>query len=103
MQSLWLNPMFLEWVRTGRKRSTVRIGKRNFDLGPLGLQSQDEKIEVTVTDVSHKKFKDLSVGDAMEDGFDDLDGFKKILKQIYPELKEDSELTVIKFEYSVPA
>ena len=93
MQSLWLNPMFFEWDRTGRKRSTVRIGKKIFDLGPLELKSQDEKIEVTVTDVFHN----------MKDGFDDLDGFKKILKQVYPELKEGSDLTVIKFEYSAPA
>jgi hypothetical protein len=92
--------MFLEWVRTGRKRSTVRIGKRQIERGPLEFKSRDQSLVVTVTEVSHKRFQDLSLGDAMDDGFDDFEGFKAILKRIYPELKEDSELTVIRFEYT---
>lgn len=99
MQTLWLNPMFIQWIRSGRKRSTVRIGDRKIDPGALEFKSQAERVLVTVTRVDRKTFGELDMEDARDDGFDDFEGFKKILRQIYPDLKEDSVLTVVRFEY----
>lgn len=94
---LRLLPEFFEAVRSGRKRATIRLGRKWFQPGLLLLDSDSESLAVNVTDVVHKRFSDLTEDDAHTDGVDGLDALRAVLRSIYPVIHNTSYLTIIRF------
>ena len=95
--SLRLRPEFLGAVRCGQKRTTIRIGQRHIEPGPLVLESQGESLLVNVTKVTYKRFGDLNDDDAKSEGYTDLTQLQEELRSVYPRLRKNSPLTVIEF------
>lgn len=99
-QVLRLRPEFFDGIRQGKKHSTIRAGRRNLNPGPLILQSKFDALTVDLTEVIYKKFGELTQNDAYSDGFATLEELQKTLKQFYPNLNENSIITVVHFQPS---
>jgi hypothetical protein len=89
-----LLPEYLEWLRVGRKSTTVRYRPGALDLPsawvlPLethsaaGVPSRDETHSVRIVSVTLKYFRDLSDEDAANDGFTSLADLKQALSHLY--------------------
>ena len=94
---LRLLPKFFESIRSGQKRSTIRLGQKWFQPGLLLLECDAESLPVNVVQVEHRKFSGLTEEDAREDGFERLNSLKEALRSIYPNIRESSFLTIIHF------
>lgn len=101
-QVLRLRPEFFDAVRRGKKCSTIRAGRRNFKAGPLTLQSDFDTLTVQVTEVIYKKLGELTHDDAQTDGFATLEELRATLKKFYPNLHENSSVTLIYFQLPTP-
>lgn len=96
--SLRLLPEFISAVQEGSKRATVRMGRKWFQTGFIFLESDHEKILVCVTEVTHKRFCDLTEEDARADGAESLSALKETLRSIYPTIRIKSHVTIVQFE-----
>jgi hypothetical protein len=96
--TLPLKREFMELVRRGVKRSTVRAGARNVALGQTQLVSGNDRIAVAVTGVERKTFADLDDVDAATDGFESVAALRSALLHFYPDLKETSQVTIVHFD-----
>jgi hypothetical protein len=99
---------FIEWVRSGRKTTTVRYVKGGVDApGALRLDViptkdfeknyDDERVAVDTYDILRvcvKLFGDLDDVDGRRDGFTSGEELKSVLRQIYGPIT-DSELVTI--------
>jgi len=98
---LRLRAEYLRLVRLGEKRSTIRKGKRDIKLGLLLLESGTDRQVVNVTLVRHCLVKDLTIEDAQDDGFADIESLLAELLSIYSNLEGFHYVTVIKFDTMV--
>ncbi len=91
-------------ILKGEKVTTIRLGKRKFSEGQEVVLSVEDKpfAKATVKRVEYKKLSELSEEDAKKDGFHSKKKLLKVLKQYYPKIREDSEITVIEFENVEP-
>jgi ABC-type lipoprotein export system ATPase subunit/GNAT superfamily N-acetyltransferase len=96
--SLRLLPELISEVRKGKKRASVRAGRKWFEAGLLILQSDRESLPVRVTETLHKRFSDLTCEDAMLEGLNDVESLQHTLRCIYPKLGPRSIITVVRFE-----
>lgn len=89
---------FLPLVRSGRKRSTVRAGRRRAELGPAEIVSDGVRIPVQLTGIEYKIFAHLTDKDAVVDGLASRIELQKVLLSFYPSLSDDDTVTIIHFE-----
>lgn len=97
MLSIRLKSHFLDAVRKGKKRSTVRAGARLAEFGPARIVSGEVQIPIELTQLTIKPFSRLTEDDAREDGFDSLDELRRVLRGFYPRLAEDDPVTIFSF------
>ena len=83
---------------SGRKRTTVRQGKRNYRLGEAHIKADDETIAIKITGVKYKKFGDLTDEDAKTDGFENLGELQAALRKFYPTINEMKVTTIVLFD-----
>jgi hypothetical protein len=97
MQELLQHDDLLDQILAGKKHSTTRKGRRDVTTGPLKIRGTESNrtIDVHVTFVSFMKFKELNPEDAEISGYDSVKSFKSRLCEIYGDLDEDQEMTVI--------
>jgi carbamoyltransferase len=101
---------FLERLRRGRKRSTIRYRKGavelpSFNSLPLyetpdygvGDRSKPTAV-VEITDIRYQIFGELTERDAVTDGFDSREEMRRELKEIYKELQDDEWVTIYSIE-----
>jgi hypothetical protein len=93
-----LKAQFLDLVRQGRKRSTVRLGKRHYELGRAALVGPQGTVFVQITKLRYVSLSDLTDDDAIADGFTSRAELANTLRKIYGSLPPDAEMTVIHFE-----
>ena len=98
--SLGLSDQYHELVLNGEKTSTVRLGHVVFADSNLMLTFENKpNIQVEIQEVIHdKNLKDLTEKDAQKDGFESLSKLKTALSTFYPDITEDSKVTVVCFE-----
>ena len=96
--SLRLFPEFISAVKEGGKSSTVRMGRKSFQTGFMLLEGDHEKIPVRVTNITHKRFCDLTEEDAKADGAESLSTLEETLRSIYPTIRIKSPVTIVYFE-----
>lgn len=90
MALLLFQKRFLEAIRTGEKKTTIRRwsrprvqpGRRAFSPG-LGW--------ISIENVDEVKLRDLDDTDARADGFDSARQMRRELKRIYPRIKADGK------------
>jgi hypothetical protein len=92
-------------IKSGLRKVTFRLGARNISLGKLNIldaENESDSIVVEVSSVSVKKFDEIDTDDVK--GIS-VPGFRlseliKTMHQIYPQIKPDSEVTIV--EFSIP-
>jgi ABC-type lipoprotein export system ATPase subunit len=95
---LRLLPEFFDAIRSGRKHTTIRLGRKWYQPGLMLFESDFDNLAVNITEVVHKKFSDLTKSDAHDDGLKNLNLLKKTLRAIYPNIYDDSYLTILRFK-----
>lgn len=95
--TLPLDARYFHLVRTGKKRSTIRAGKRVIPLGVARLVGGVDSARVIVTAVETKSFSDLTEEDALRDGFESVGQLKRALHSFYPDIDDSKPMTVINF------
>jgi hypothetical protein len=88
---------FLNLIRDGRKKTTIRLGSRDIGLGPLTLLSGRQKLDVQVTAAMRKTVAELTDQDAQNDGFFSLSELRNALRRFYPQMKENDLVTIVHF------
>ena len=85
-------------LETG-KRTTIRLGRRNIELGDLVFESvETNRTEtVNVLNVHFCKLANVYIGDLQNDGFKDHHDMWEQMKRFYPDITFDDEVTTIKF------
>lgn len=89
---------YIPAIRTGRKTTTIRKGRKTFDHESILLKSRSAFEAVKITEVKHTLFKCLTEEDARKDGFTSLEELKFALLKYYPDLRDDGWVTIICFE-----
>ena len=97
---------FLQWLREGRKVTTIRLRKgavevpsssvlplyETADFGPGDRSRPTEFVKVSA--LRYHRFGELSPHDAVRDGFRSIRDMRKTLGEIYPEIADDDWVTV---------
>lgn len=88
---------YLQWIKSGRKRSTIRKGKLQIRPGLLLLECGRETLAVNVEEARYRQFRTLDEQVAKSDGFDDLRELRKALLGFYPGVKDTTYFTIVDF------
>jgi ABC-type phosphate/phosphonate transport system ATPase subunit/GNAT superfamily N-acetyltransferase len=94
---LRIDSSYLEWIKTGRKTSTLRKGRLRISPGLLLLEGGGEILAVTVEETSYRQFRTLDENVARSDGFSNLQALHSALHSFYPDIKDTTYFTVVKF------
>lgn len=91
---------FISLILSGRKRATIRL-KKVCDRGDV-LDILDENgnfvSKAIVFDIKTKNYSDLTLDDAVLDGFRDLDELKQVLKNIYGFIRGNQKIYIYFFK-----
>ena len=98
-----LSKEYVPLVVSGRKRTTVREGKRNYRLGDAQIKADDETIAIKIIGIKYKKFGELTDEDAKSDGFEKLGELQAALKKFYPTITETNVTTIVRFDVATGA
>lgn len=97
---------YLEWLRDGRKVTTIRLRKGAvevpsnsvlplYETADFGPRDQGQPTEyVNVSAIRYHRFGELSADDAKRDGFVGFGDMRKALTKIYPHITDDDWVTV---------
>jgi carbamoyltransferase len=105
--TLPLYDKYLEWLRAGRKETTIRFRPGAIEIpfssvlplfktpdynAPEDKTTPTEYVQVSA--IQYRRFGDLTANDAVRDGFEDLDHMRRDLTTIYPSLTDTDWVTV---------
>lgn len=81
------------------KSCTIRKGRRSLKLGLLTFESLKEKRQevVFITHIIHCTVKNIPMEYIKKDGFTDRHDMVAQMQEFYPDIDEDTEVTVIIF------
>lgn len=96
--SLFIDYRFSDKLLSNGKSSVIRYGKKEYPLGPDSVILGDRRVLVDITHVTHTSYYCVTEEDALCCGFDSKALMTLDLKEYYPDLDEDSEVTIIRFE-----
>jgi hypothetical protein len=102
-QAVRFHPDYLELVRSGAKRTTIRF-RDPFKRGGADLIFETDPAVVLpaqITRVSRKRVADLTDEDARADGFADLAELMERLRGHYDDLQPTDEIDVVYFDLTV--
>ncbi len=96
---------YLDWLKEGRKVTTIRFRKdavefpatyapQLFGTADYELTRTGEKLLIYVQGIEYKRFGDLTIDDALRDGFRSYDEMRTALTTIYPSLDDESWVTI---------
>jgi hypothetical protein len=103
-QKMWLVDDLFPSLLAGEKLCTIRAGKREFTTGPLTFESKTGQVAyVDVTEVRHKKLRDLTDSEAQMDGALNAEDMADALKRFYPDIGPDSDITIVLYNPPRPA
>jgi hypothetical protein len=99
MQTLALANELIPSVKSGDKICTIREGTRDIALGNLLFEAvgTDETVEVSVRSVIHKTLGELTDVEAQMDCVDTAEEMADVLRNFYPDINDDSEITIVIF------
>ena len=88
----------LKMMKTGAKSAAVWKGRKHVRPGLTVVSDGSESIAVRVESSVCKRFSHLSDEDAKGEGVEHSTEIKRLVRQMYPELRERSLVTVVHFE-----
>lgn len=117
IQQMKMANNFFADIESGNKTATIRKGRRDIQLAPMEFESTDPvgldsgtieegmarteplyKIaQVDITEITYKKFGNLTNEDAQIDNYVDVAQLKQVMLGFYPDLSDDDEVTIIRF------
>jgi hypothetical protein len=99
MTKIKMAPHLLTLVSANIKTSTVRYGHRDYPLGEAILETPDEGMgaPININQVTYCRFKDLDDDVAHTDGFKNLGELKEALLEFYPDITDETEVTIVRF------
>jgi hypothetical protein len=100
VQTLPLEDELLRKVADGTKRGTIRLGRRDVELGPLLLEPTSGTgwaVTVAVQRVAFCLVGDLTDADAIIDGCPSRAALVENLTRFYPHVTDSDTATVISF------
>ena len=90
---------YVNLILSGKKRSTIRLGIVSPTRHKVFIESGGRVIgEALIDSVRYSKLSELNDKDAKTDGFSDVNELIKELSTIYPGIKGDDWVTIIKFK-----
>lgn len=91
---------FFSLIEAGIKTTTVRSGIREYDNDWYNAYNPDHVffMAIKITGTAITKFGALTDDIAKTDGFHDVDELKAELLSFYPDLTDDSPVTIVHFE-----
>ncbi|MEU9305610.1 ASCH domain-containing protein [Streptomyces sp. NPDC048269] len=98
-QTLHFHPAYLDAVRAEEKTTTVRF-RDPVETGPVSLVFElDDEVALpgVVTQVTAKRFAQLSESDARADGFRDLAELHDRLRFHYPHIRLTDTIAIVHF------
>ena len=93
-----VEPRILRLLKVGSKDIAIWRGRRHLRPGLALVSDGRESIAVSVKSSVCKRFSHLSDEDAKSEGLNNACEIKQFLKNMYPDLRERSLVTVIRFE-----
>jgi hypothetical protein len=97
MTSIPLASDLVPLVLSGKKTSTVRLGKRNYPLGPASIVSKNVDIPIEITDIEFTKIGSLNEKIAKMEGYASVPELLSALEKFYPNVDSERDVTVVKF------
>ena len=93
-------PRYVKDILSGKKRATVRLGKRGVREGMTIFLAVGGRpfARARVVRVSFKKLKDLSPEEVRKEGHSSLSDLLKELRRIYPVISPEDEVTYIEWQ-----
>ena len=88
--------MFPE-VLSGKKTATLRKGIRNYHLGIAALYGKDNFAFIAITKITYTKLQHITDQDAQTEGYNSRKELVDVMKNIYPDITESSEVTQVHF------
>ena len=100
LQTLKLADELLIPLMEGKKKITIRRGRRDIQLDKLKFETVSgmDEVEVDVVEVRYVRVSDVSEKIYKQDGFSDYVDFYRGMKKFYPDLDVSDECTVIIFK-----
>lgn len=84
-------------VLSGKKTSTVRLGIRNYPLGPAQIASAGLAVPIEITGLEFTKLGCLDEDVAKTEGYDSVAELLCALQRFYPDAAKDRDVTIIRF------
>jgi len=90
---------YVDDILSGRKRATIRLGRVRVKYDELIVHGGGRPVaKVRVKNVVYKKVRDLTLEDALKDGFSSVEELLQALRKAYGEIRPDDYVTIIEFE-----
>ena len=90
---------YLDLIADGIKSTTIRRGRRKIFSKYMRIFGGNSLFaEAEVRKISYKRVYQLSLNDAIKDGFLSIDELLEELKEIYPSLSSSDWITIIEFK-----
>lgn len=86
---------------SGVKKTTVRLGYKNYTLGSVKLTCSSEQLshESEIIEIRKIRFGDIGLREANEDGFNTVAGLRHDLQTCYKRYISDHEpVTIVRFD-----
>lgn len=102
MQTMKLADDLFEKIEDHSKGVTIRSGWRNVDAGPLTFEAVNgtvKDVTVNVNGLSWLRFREITDELAWRDGCENAQELKDLMRRFYPDMHDDSPITVIHFTY----
>jgi hypothetical protein len=93
------DPRYRTDLKSGRKRCTIRLGKRNLRPGEIRKAAcGDDELALHIQEVEFKRVDQLTGFDAQKDGFRNVQDLLSTLGSYYPGLHPSDWLTIVTFQ-----
>ena len=98
-----LHSDLMELVRGGSKHATTRKGVKNYSLGDTVLADSEDlncqiPVKITGLELVTKRYLSTSPRIAKLENYDEPQGLVNKIEEIYGELADDQEFTVVHFK-----
>lgn len=99
LQSIEVDPEWHENIKDNLKKITIREGLRDYVMGRVMLCCEPTSwcISKNISSIIHEKLSDVSDSTAREEGFIDCKSIKNKLSEYYPNISDDSWVTIIRW------
>lgn len=96
---IMLKKTFINAIRKGRKKATIRLGKVRVDSREVFIHAGGQIVaKAIIKSVRHKKVRELNDEDARLDGLNSRDELLKALRKFYGNISDDDTVTIIEFD-----